>query len=68
MPKIVYDMKLRRPACPILQVVLGGDEGIARNLQNWLINPTPDMKCYEISEEQLKKLEELDGKNKMRDL
>jgi hypothetical protein len=56
MPKLVYDIKLKRPACALLQAVLGGDQGMANNFpsEHWLIAPTPDMKAYQISDEDLK--------------
>ena len=55
---LVYDIKLRRPACALLQVIKGGDLGIANRfpVESWLINPTPDMKLYLVSEDQLKLL------------
>lgn len=58
--KLVFDMKLKRPACVLLQAVLGGDKGIANRFSSelWLIEPTPDMKLYEINKEQLDKLVE----------
>ena len=58
MPRLVYDLKKMRPACAILQAVLGGDQGMANNFpsEHWLINPTPDMKAYEISNQELAKV------------
>ena len=52
--KFVYDMKLRQPACVLLQVAMGGDPRLANRLpaECWLIAPTPDMKLYEIDETQ----------------
>lgn len=62
--KIVFDTKLRRPACAILQAVLGGDQGIANRFssETWLISPTPDMSCYEVTEGQLTQLVEMADK------
>lgn len=56
--KIAFDVKLRRPACAILQAVYGGDEhALARfDADTWLVNPTPDIKLYEVTTEQLKQL------------
>ncbi len=58
MKKIVYDMKLKRPACALLQVVLGGDLGIVNQIpsEQWLLVPTKDMKCYAITDEQFSSL------------
>ncbi len=55
MPTIVYDLKLRRPGCVLLQAALGGSAGMANNFptEHWLLAPTPDMKVYNISDEEL---------------
>jgi hypothetical protein len=55
MPVLVYDLKLRRPACALLQVALGGSPGVANRFpsEHWLIAPTPDLKPYQISDEEL---------------
>lgn len=55
MPVLVYDLKLRRPACALLQAALGGSPGMANSFpsEHWLIAPTPDMKAYQISDEEL---------------
>jgi len=59
--KIVYDAGLRRPACPLLQAALGGDSWIAGYFPSrlWLLAPTPDMKLYRLTEEQLLTLLEI---------
>jgi hypothetical protein len=53
--RLAYDLTLRRPACAILAAALGGDVALvhAFNAENWLIHPTPDMKVYNITSEQL---------------
>jgi hypothetical protein len=58
MPKLVYDLSLKRPACAILQAVFGGDQGIAGSFpsEHWLTAPTPGMKAYQISNEELGKV------------
>jgi hypothetical protein len=58
MPVLVYDLKLRRPACALLQAALGGSGGVAGQFptEHWLLAPTPDLKPYEISDEQLKEV------------
>jgi hypothetical protein len=54
--KLVYDIKLKRPGCALIQAVMGGDRGIANHFksEHWLINPTPDLKLYETTPEELK--------------
>jgi hypothetical protein len=54
-PKLVYDLEKKRPACALLQAVLGGDQGMANNFpsEHWLIAPTPGMKTYQISDQEL---------------
>ena len=56
--KIAYDIKLMRPACPILQVTLGGDPSVSHefNSEHWITFPTPDLRVYNISDHQLKLL------------
>lgn len=52
---LVYDYKLFRPACPILQAVLGGDQGIANRFDSdtWLTEPTEHMSLIEVTETEL---------------
>jgi hypothetical protein len=57
---IAYDVVLHRPGCALLQAALGcGGEG---NLSNrfpselWLLAPTPNLRVYLISDEDLEKL------------
>lgn len=56
--RLLYDMKLMRPACVLLQAVAGGSVGgfDLELLGEWLVAPTPDMKMYEITDEQLEQL------------
>ena len=56
--KLVYDVKLKRPACAILQAVFGGDPHLAGRFpsETWLMSITPDLKLYEITEDQLERL------------
>lgn len=56
MPVLVYDMKLKRPGCALLQAALGGTGGMANQFptEHWLLVPTPDMKTYKISDEELR--------------
>ncbi len=62
--KIVFDPKLRRPGCALLQVMFGGDVpslvfGFKFPHETWLLAPTPDMGPYEVSEQQLDLLVEI---------
>lgn len=46
---LVYDCVLKRPACVLLQAVMGGgDAGVMHDLgfdsDSWLLAPTPDMR------------------------
>jgi hypothetical protein len=53
---IVYDAVLRRPGCVLLQVTMGGTvPDFAQRFAgtDWLTEPTPDMKLYEVTAEQL---------------
>ena len=54
--KIVFDTKLMRPGCVILQTVLGGSPGIANKFptESWLVYPTEDLKTYIVFPAQLK--------------
>lgn len=56
--RLVFDMKLRRPGCVILQAAMGGDTRAANRLpaESWLVAPTDDMRVYEITEAELDQL------------
>ena len=59
--KIVFDPKLKRPGCVLLQVALGGEvpsELFSRLFpaETWLVYPTPGMGVFEASGEQLELL------------
>lgn len=59
--KIVFDIKLRRPGCAILQAAYGGTIpnmvfGIKFPSETWLKSPTSDMGTYEVTEAQLEQL------------
>lgn len=59
MPRIVYDVNAKRPGCALLQVVMGGDLGIADKfpVRSWIVGregeSIKDLKCYLITDEQL---------------
>ena len=57
--KIAYDIKLMRPGCALIQAAMGGacNEITMRfPLESWIEGATPNMKVYEVNEEQLEKL------------
>ena len=56
--QILYDLKLKRPGCVLLQAAYQCSYGVAHAFDSttWLLSPTPDMKIYEISELELKDL------------
>jgi hypothetical protein len=65
MQTVVYDLKLRKPGCVLLQAAMGG------TVPNdtfpptcWLTELTPDMKAYSITDEQLEELVAFHGKRK----
>jgi len=53
--KIIFDIEQMKPACVLLQAAMGGDIAVANafNSDHWLINPTPGMKCFAVTPEQL---------------
>ena len=59
--KIAYDITLMRPGCAIIQSALGGSPEVKTVFpaETWLTMPTPDMRLYEVNEEQLKQLVEM---------
>lgn len=56
--KIAYDTKLYKPGCVLLQAMKGCDPKIAHEFETkyWLLAPTPDLKVYDVTDEQLSKL------------
>lgn len=59
MRRVVYDIKLMRPACVLVAASFGVNPEVNRQFdtQDWLLSPTPDMKVYPIeSDEQLAQL------------
>lgn len=55
--KIAYDAVLKQPGCVLIQAVMGGNIPNFAALfpgESWLLSPTPDMKLYEVTEDQLK--------------
>lgn len=57
--RIVFDCKLRKPGCVLLQVAMGGDvpPRMFNDLfpaETWLVAPTPDMRVYCTTESELR--------------
>lgn len=60
--RLLYDPKLRRPGCVLLQAAMGCDHHLLGRLfpaETWLAYPTPDMGCYEADPWQLIALAEM---------
>lgn len=57
--RILFDVKLKRPACVLLQATAGCDSHVVYGFsaETWLTFPTDDMKVYEVTPDQLKLLE-----------
>lgn len=57
---ILFDMKLRRPACVLLQAVSGADMNAFHRhfggADNWITHPTPGMKLIVGTEKQWKRV------------
>ena len=53
--KIAFDVTLRRPGCAIVQALYGADVAIIHRFDpnTWLTSPTPDMKVYEVKDEEM---------------
>lgn len=59
--RIVFDPKLRRPGCVILQAALGGTVPTEKLHQlfspdSWILHPTPGLGCFDVTDEQLEQL------------
>lgn len=56
--KIAYDIELMRPACVIVAASMGADSDLAHwfDTQDWLLAPTPNMKVYPVTEDQVDQL------------
>ncbi len=65
--KLVYDTDLKRPACVLLQAVMGGSTQLLNDLHfkgAWLIVPTPGMKLLAATRSQwehVAKMQPTDG-------
>lgn len=59
MLRIAFDAKEGKVGCVLLQATRGGTVpsfSAIFDVEDWLIAPTPDLKLYEITEEQVSKL------------
>ena len=56
--KIVYDTKLMRPGCVLLQATHGCDPALAHRFdtKHWLLAPTENLSVYPITDVQLDQL------------
>lgn len=56
--KVAFDIDLMRPGCALLQAGLDCGTAIAHHFppESWLLAPTPGLRVYELTEEQLPKL------------
>jgi hypothetical protein len=54
--RCVFDTKLKRPACVLLQAALGGDIESAHFFDSnvWLTAPTKDMRLFRTTREELR--------------
>jgi hypothetical protein len=55
MTTIAYDCVLDRPGCVMVAAGLGADSQIPNRFSphSWLVHVSPDMKVYEVTDEQL---------------
>jgi hypothetical protein len=56
--RIAFDIEEMRPGCVLLQAILGGHTQIAHEFEtrDWLLEPTPGLRVYEVTKEQLAQL------------
>ena len=55
---LAYDATLRRPGCAAIQAWFGATPGVERDFpaESWLLGPTPDMRVWEVTDEQVEQL------------
>ena len=53
--RLVYDAELKRPGCAILQAAFGCNPRLANEFDSktWLLAPTPNMKVYAVTDQEL---------------
>lgn len=64
--RIAFDIKLMRPGCVLVQAAMGADPQTCHpfDTEDWLLTPTPDMKVYPVTDEQLDKLVTMTEQNR----
>lgn len=52
---LLFDIKLMRPGCVLLAAAHGATSSIANRFktEHWLLTPTPDLKVYAVTEDEL---------------
>lgn len=55
---LAYDCKLKRPGCVLVAAGIGADPNASKRFPSeaWLLYPTPDMRVYEATDEQINTL------------
>lgn len=58
MKQIAFDIQEMKPGCVLIQAALGCDPAMAHGFssKDWLINMTPAMKVYTITDDQYRQL------------
>lgn len=56
---LLFDAKVMQPGCVILAAAAGTDREVVARFNNWLTAPTPDMRIYRTTPEQLDRLVEI---------
>ena len=58
--KIAFDVEQMKPGCVLLQAALGCDHILAHRFpaESWILSPTPNLRVYEVTEEQVPMLVE----------
>jgi hypothetical protein len=58
MKLLAYDIKERKVGCVLLQAAMGGDSALANRIPNeyWLINPTPGLQVYRLTDDEAEQL------------
>lgn len=59
--KVAFDIELMRPGCVLVAAALGADTEPCAHFETetWLLAPTPGMRVFETTPEQLRRLVEL---------
>lgn len=56
--KICFDITLMRPGCVLLAAAMGADSSCTSEFdtKHWLLAPTPNLRVYDITADQLEQL------------